>query len=268
MSNIATSDSSKSSPLQAYSTRRLESDLTIFCDFDGPLVDVSERYYNTYQLALSDVQADYQLQGQRLPICGLSKDQFWQMKRDRLPDPEIALRSGLRNDQIDLFLEKVQRIVNQPTLLYQDTLQPGVRWALPLLHALGATLILVTLRRQQQATQILENYGLLHLFTDVRGTCDDQAAYGNSSEHKIHLLRSVIEGRPWYGDRPTAAWMIGDTEADILAGQAIDIPTIALTCGIRSQSYLERFQPTHVHSDLLAASHYLVYHYENALAAC
>jgi len=30
--------------------------LTVFGDFDGPLVDVSDRYYNTYQIALSNTR--------------------------------------------------------------------------------------------------------------------------------------------------------------------------------------------------------------------
>jgi phosphoglycolate phosphatase-like HAD superfamily hydrolase len=52
--------------------------------------------------------------------------------------------------------------------------------------------------------------------------------------------------------------MIGDTEADLLAGQALSIPTIALTCGIRSHFYLKQFKPTCIHSDLLAATYYLL----------
>jgi phosphoglycolate phosphatase-like HAD superfamily hydrolase len=52
--------------------------------------------------------------------------------------------------------------------------------------------------------------------------------------------------------------MIGDTEADILAGQATGVPTIALTCGIRSRRYLQQFDPTLIHTDLLSAMHTLV----------
>ena len=247
--------------LKAYSShlpsKQSMADFTIFCDFDGPLVDVSDRYYSTYQLALSDVQAMYHAQGVHLPISSLSKDQFWQMKRDRLPDVEIAMRSGLRNNQIDEFMQQVQAIVNQPALLYQDALQPGVRWALALLHAQGANLVLVTLRCQHQARQILESYELAHLFSDIRGTQDIQSAYMNSSQQKAQLLQSVLSGAPWYGQLPDNAWMIGDTEADVVAGQTAGIPTIALTCGIRSKSYLQRFEPTRIHSDLLSAAHYL-----------
>lgn len=241
---------------------RLGSNLTIFCDFDGPLVDVSDRYYHTYQLALAEVQAHYQAKGITLPIRCLTKEQFWQQKCDRTPDPDIALQSGLSLAQIDLFLQEVQIIVNQPTLLYQDTLQPGVRWALALLHAQGAQLVLVTLRSHDQAAQILNQYGLLQLFSDIRGADDIKAAYINSVQQKTQLLQDTLAGRPWYGTSPKHAWMIGDTEADILAGQAAGIPTIALTCGIRSQRYLEQFSPTRIHTDLLSAVHYLMCRYE------
>jgi phosphoglycolate phosphatase-like HAD superfamily hydrolase len=246
---------------------RSHSHLTIFCDFDGPLVDVSDRYYSTYQLGLSEVQATYQAQGVSLPIYCLNKDQFWQMKRDRLPDVEIALRSGLQGEQINCFLQHVQQIVNQPTLLYQDTLQPGVRWALSLLHSLGAQLVLVTLRCQQQAAQILESNGLLPLFSDIRGTSDQTFAYANSADHKTQLLQLAIADRLRRHAQPETTWMIGDTEADILAGQASGISTIALTCGIRSRSYLEKFDPTRIHSDLLSAAHYLMCRYECLVAA-
>lgn len=243
---------------------RGRSALTIFCDFDGPLVDVSSRYYHTYQLALADVQVAYQAQGEPLPICHLSQDQFWQMKRDRTPDPEIAQRSGLQDQQIDVFLERVKWLVNQPTLLHQDTLQPGVRWALHLLHSLGAELVLVTLRNQQQATQILQSYNLHSLFSGIWGMPDVQAAYINSAQQKTQLLTEAIAHHTLaHSSRTTSqtshrAWMIGDTEADILAGQTTGVPTIALTCGIRSKTYLERFQPTRIHSDLLSAAHFLL----------
>jgi len=52
--------------------------------------------------------------------------------------------------------------------------------------------------------------------------------------------------------------MIGDTEADVLAGKAMSIPTIAVTCGIRSYNYLQKLQPTRIHTDLLSAVHHFV----------
>jgi phosphoglycolate phosphatase len=233
--------------------------LTLFCDFDGPVVDVSERYYHTYQLGLAEIQAAYRQQGLLLPLHCLSKEQFWQMKQERTPDVEIAMRSGLQGEQIHQFLQRVKQIVNQPNLLHQDQIQPGVKWALALLHSQGVRLVLVTLREQNQATQMLRSYGLGTLFSQIWGAQDNGAAYLNQSDHKTRLLKQAIAHA-----KAESAWMVGDTEADILAGQATNIPTIALTCGIRSRSYLQKFQPTRIHSDLLSAAHFLTTLLESA----
>ncbi|NJO43031.1 MAG: HAD family hydrolase [Cyanobacteria bacterium CRU_2_1] len=259
MAKIAASDSNQPYPRQNYTVYPSLHPVTIFCDFDGPIVDVSDRYYNTYKLGLADVQAACHAQGSLPSLHILSKEQFWQMKQERTPDLEIALRSGLRGWQIELFLQRVSQIVNHSNLLYQDQLQPKVRWALNLLHDRGIRLVLVTLRRQTQAVQILRNFGLAHLFAQIRGTQDDEAAYLNHAHHKTQLLADVMTEYAW-GDtlHSPFAWMVGDTEADILAGQAMGIPTIALTCGIRSQSYLQRFEPTQIYPDLFSAAHDLV----------
>ncbi|MBD1841748.1 HAD family hydrolase [Coleofasciculus sp. FACHB-64] len=232
--------------------------LTVFCDFDGPLVDVSHRYYSTYQLGLADTQEIYQEQGEILHLQVLTKEQFWQMKQDRVPDVEIAMRSGLQGEQINVFLQRVVSIVNQPALLQKDKMQPGVNWALALLHSQGIKLVLVTLRCQSQALQILQNHGLARLFSGIYGTQDSHAAYQNYAEVKTQLLTTAIAEHcsPW--QTADDCWMVGDTEADILAGQALSIPTIALTCGIRSPQRLRQFQPTRIHSDLLSVAHYLL----------
>jgi phosphoglycolate phosphatase-like HAD superfamily hydrolase len=137
-------------------------------------------------------------------------------------------------------------------LLHQDQIQPGVKWALALLYSQGVQLVLVTLRQQAQAVQMLRDHGLESLFSGVWGADDEQAAYFNQAEHKTELLRQAIQ---YFPNLP--AWMVGDTEADILAGQAANIPTIALTCGIRSQAYLQKFQPSEIHADLLSVAHHL-----------
>jgi len=232
--------------------------LTVFCDFDGPIVDVSKRYYTTYKLALADTWSAYQAQGIALPIQQLEPQQFWQMKQDRVADEDIALRSGLQGEQFDFFIARVLEIVNQPLLLHLDKLQPGVRWALARLHSQGIRLVLVTLRCQEQATQILRNYGLTRLFSGIYGTYDDQAAYRNNIEVKQQRLAQALTEQVCFSLHPQSVWMIGDTEADLLAAQAVSIPTIALTCGIRSYRYLQQFQPTHTCYDLLTAADYLL----------
>lgn len=225
--------------------------LVLFCDFDGPIVDVSERYYATYQRALTHIQDLYQHNAPGAFLQPLSKGEFWRLKQDRVCDVEIAMRSGLQEEQIEHFLNYVYSIVNDADLLHKDRLQPGVHWALALLHSLGVKLVLVTLRHQEQATAILAHYGLKRLFTDIYGTQDEHAAYPNSSHLKLALLEQAIAK---HGQGPTTQIMVGDTEADVYAAQGTGIPAIALTCGIRSPHYLQQFQPDLVLTDLLTTA--------------
>lgn len=229
--------------------------LTVFCDLDGPIVDVSDRYYTTYKLALEETREYYETKGVFLPIAPLSKAEFWTMKQNRVPDSEIAQRSGLDEGHIEHFRSSVVAIVNQPELLHLDRIQSGVHWALALLHSRGVRLILVTLRPQMEAVQLLQNYGLARLFTCICGTQITDAAYYNYTALKTALLREIVQE---LGPELQEAWMIGDTEADILAGHAVGIPTIGVTCGIRSHQKLEELQPTRIHSDLISSSHYLL----------
>jgi phosphoglycolate phosphatase len=244
--------------------RSLSEQTTVFCDFDGPIVDVSDRYYSTYRLALTDTERFYsefspqQQVEKNLPSPVLTKEQFWHMKQNRIPDREIAKRSGLSDEKIDFFIARVVKIVNRPDLVQQDKLQPGVSWALNLLRTQGIKLILVTLRDQLEATCILEQHGLRNLFTGIYGTDDSQAAYQNYTEVKTYLLDRAMKDHLPAAANPHDSWMIGDTEADILAGTAMGIPTIGLTCGIRSYRQLSQLQPTSLEPDLLSAAHRLV----------
>lgn len=258
MFGVATSDLQPPQSYRCQNTAPFSQQLTVFCDFDGPIVDVSNRYYKTYELALAETHADYYAQDISLPIHRLEKQQFWSMKQERVPDVEIAMRSGLQGEQIDFFLGRVVEIVNQPTLLKKDNLQPGVRWALALLHSQGVRLVLVTLRCEEQVTQIFRNYGLTRLFSGIYGADDRDAAYRNQAELKTQLLAKAMAEQSLLVKHPIVAWMVGDTEADVIAGQAHSIPTIALTCGIRSHGYLKQFHPTDIHNDLLSAAHYLL----------
>jgi phosphoglycolate phosphatase len=234
--------------------RESEPQCTLYCDFDGPIVDVSDRYYHTYRLGLAEVEAAHQVQGLVSPVRYLNKAQFWQMKQERTPDVEIAMRSGLQGPQIEQFLTHVQKIVNQPALLHQDQLQPGVRWALALLKSQRVRLVLVTLRERTQALRMLQDHGLDSLFSAIWGAQDDHAAYLNQADHKTRLLKQAVAHEAFSCPH---VWMVGDTEADVLAGQALKIPTLALTCGIRSKTYLQKFRPTRIQTDLLSAAHYL-----------
>lgn len=231
---------------------------TIFCDFDGPLVDVSDRYYSTYQQALATFAVDDATANLRPNLRRLSKAEFWRMKQNRMGDRMIAQWSGLAEGDIDAFLARVQQIVNQPGLLHQDCLQPGVKQAIRALKTQGIRIVLVTLRQQHQVLEILQSHHLEGALSGIYGATESHAAYGNHGDHKTVLLKTAIAAQQQAGFITHNSWMVGDTEADIIAGQAVGLPTLALTCGIRSKGYLKRHKPTAVCCDLRSAAEFLL----------
>lgn len=258
------SRSAYSNAPMASAALRLPPGSTLFCDFDGPIADVSDRYYHTYCLALKATQADHARQHLALPIRRLTKAQFWYMKQNRIPDATIADWSGLSGNQIDQFMAHVTTLVNQPTLLHQDQLQPGARAALKRLRAHNVRVVIVTLRQASQVLDFLHRYDSATMISQIYGAEHAETAYANRTEHKIAQLNEAIADQNRLGFATSQSWMIGDTEADVCAGQAFSLPTLAVTCGIRSSLYLKGFSPTGVYRDLSAAVEFLVQ--ENAIA--
>lgn len=226
----------------------------LFCDFDGPIVDVSPRYYATYHLCLQRLQQRYRQRGEHLTCRCLSPAQFWTFKQNRVPDRQIAHWSGLSGAAIDEFLQLVQQQVNSASLLHHDRVQPWVREAFGLLRQVGIRVVVVTLRPPHQVQQFVQRHHLDDHIADLFGMGQMTAAYANQADHKVERLASAIEAQRRLGYNPAGAWMVGDTEADILAGQAADLETVALTCGIRSASYLQRFRPTRTLDNLWAVA--------------
>lgn len=231
-----------------------DSGSTLCLDFDGPIADVSRRYYRTYRLALARTRRHFRHLGEPpLHLRPLTRSSFWQMKQERSPDEEIALRSGLRPPQIEVFLQHVQHIVNRESLLHLDRLQPGVAEALRQFRAAGLRLVLVTLRPTAEATTILAEAGLLDYFADICGSDQSAAAYSNLVECKQELLaQAILRTELRTGQAPLC--LIGDTEADVLAAKALGLISVALTCGIRSSRYLRRLAPDVILPNLLTCA--------------
>ena len=54
------------------------------------------------------------------------------------------------------------------------------------------------------------------------------------------------------------SWMVGDTEADVIAAKQMGLPSAALSCGVRSADYLKALEPTSLHDGLLSAAQTVV----------
>lgn len=216
----------------------------IFTDFDGPIMDVSERYYQVYQYCLAELQEPTQ------PITVLSKKDFWQLKRAQVPERQIGHISGLHDDQARQFAMLRRETVHNASFLKHDQLIPGAVDALLKIQTMNYHLVVVTMRRARTLNSALASHQLEGFFPpDVRYCIPDDHVKTHDEVEKTRLIEKALT------ELPTAceAWMIGDTEADIAAAQAHGVPIVAVLSGIRNRDRLETHNPDFIVDNLQAA---------------
>jgi phosphoglycolate phosphatase-like HAD superfamily hydrolase len=218
--------------------------MRIFTDFDGPIMDLSDRYYHVYQLCLAQVQQP----DQSLKI--LTKDEFWTYKRAKIPEQQVGIASGLTVDQAEIFKQVRDRTAHQLEYLPLDRVIPGAIPALEQIQSSGVELIVMTLRRTSELNVAFEQYHLDRFFPFDRRYClaDDYQKQGDIKDKTQLMAQALSELKP----EPNT-WMIGDTETDIIAAQKHGISVIGVLSGIRDRDQLEQYQPDQIVADLAAA---------------
>jgi phosphoglycolate phosphatase-like HAD superfamily hydrolase len=215
--------------------------LRLITDFDGPIVDVSERYYQVYQFCLDEVRRPGQ------PIHRFSKDEFWQLKRSRVPERQIGQLSGLDENQGREFALLRRNTVHTAPYLQFDRLIPGAIAALQRVQHLNIDLVVMTMRRAQELDYALRELCLSDFFPSHQRYCRGSHAIKTTDvEEKTLLMNQALCELP----SASVTWMVGDTEADIIAAKTHGIPVIAVLSGIRDRPRLLQYNPDWVVQDL------------------
>lgn len=196
----------------------------IFLDLDGPVLDVSRRYHQVHR--------DLVLRHGGRP---LDREEYWDAKRDRVPEPEILVRCGVASE---VDAERL-RDLEEPRYLALDRPWP---WTGDVLEELArrGSLALVTLRNHpDRLAGQLAALDLARRFERIVAGRGD-----GTPEAKAALLRE--SGIGW----GPGSVLVGDTEVDVASGRALGLRTAALACGIRAPHLLERWSPDALLSDL------------------
>jgi len=217
----------------------------LFTDFDGPIMDVSERYFQVYQFCLQKVKEPNQV------ITPLTKSEFWELKRSQIPEKEIALKSGLNLvNQAQNFARLRRENINAKHFFAYDRLHPWAINALETAQDYGFDLAVVTMRREWELYPVLTHYDLHKFFKSDRIFClKNDYIKTQDIKDKPQLMAQAIATLSHSQNQ----WMIGDTEADLVAGNTHNIATIAVLSGIRNQTQLALYQPQAIAQDLQAA---------------
>jgi phosphoglycolate phosphatase-like HAD superfamily hydrolase len=218
--------------------------LRLITDFDGPIIDVSERYYRVYQFCLEKTRRPNQ-EVQELP-----KAEFWQLKRSRVPEKQIALNSGLDEAQAQEFAQLRRQTVHTEAYFNYDTLAPGAVDALLKIQQAGIDLAVMTMRRVRELDYAFKKHDLARFFPENRCYClsNDYVKTRDIEDKPLLMARALKELPP-----ATDIWMVGDTEADITAAKNYDIKVMAVECGIRDRTQLELYHPDLIVKDFSAA---------------
>lgn len=211
--------------------------LRLITDFDGPIMDVSERYYQVYLYCLAQTQRSHQ------SISTLNKQAFWDLKRAKVPERKIGLLSGLDEEQADRFARLRRQTVHTLPYLAHDRLLPGVREALGSLQRDGIDLVVMTMRRTRELDEAFERYDLGAFFPNNRRYClSNDYVKTTDVEDKPRLMARALQELP----SVSTVWMVGDTEADIIAAKTHGIPVVGVLSGIRDRDTLASYQPDYI----------------------
>jgi len=187
-------------------------------DLDGPILDVSEKYYRVY----SDLV-------EHRGYAALPKAEFWDLKRARVRDEVILQRSGIEGWEQE-FRELRHGLIETDQYLAFDRVWPGAVEVLKRISEYCPP-ILVTLRHSREALERqLAAFDLLGQFQTVLSA--GATSGGENAQTKVDLVRRYL------GSDELAGWFVGDTETDCRAGRLLGIRTVAVTYGIRTHDQL------------------------------
>lgn len=218
--------------------------IRLITDFDGPIMDVSERYYQVYRLCLEQTKRPNQ------EINELRKAEFWKLKRHRVPERKIGLLSGLDDIQAESFAIMRKKTVHQVPYLVYDRPVPSAIETLEYIQKLGLDLAVMTMRRVRELDAAFNQYDLARFFAPNRRYClsNDYQKTADIKDKPLLMERALKELPP-----ASEIWMVGDTEADIIAAKTHNIKVIGVLSGIRDQSQLELYKPDLIVNNLREA---------------
>ncbi|MGA9380764.1 MAG: HAD family hydrolase [Phormidium sp.] len=224
--------------------------LRLISDFDGPIVDISERYYRVYELCLE------QTRHQDQKVRHLSKTEFWQLKRARVPEKQIGVISGLEAQQAEEFAQLRKKTAHTQPYFKYDQLAPGAIAALEKVQQAGIDLVVLTLRRIRELDYAFQSFDLGRFFPENRCyRLSNDYPKTRDIEDKPILMAEALAKLP----SATDSWMVGDTEADIMAAKTHGIKVIGVLCGIRDRTSLEAFHPDLIVNDFTEAVDFLLH---------
>jgi phosphoglycolate phosphatase-like HAD superfamily hydrolase len=196
-----------------------------FFDFDGTLLDISEKFYTTYADILK-----------RHSQNTLDKSLYWELKRNKTPEPIIH---SITDAYVENFKEIRKSIIETNEYQRFDKIHSGVVDVLKYAKKKG-NVYLVTLRHSHlQVINQLNKLNISQYFDCVLSSGDTE----NTAGWKV---KYSLLNKHFNGSFPKDSFFVGDTETDILTGKKIEAKTIAVLNGMRNFEKLSKENPNYL----------------------
>ena len=179
------------------------------------------------------------------------------MKRSQIPEKEIANLSGFKDEKQSVAFAHLRRatVHTDPYFSYDCLIDIAIP-ALENAQQLGIDLAVMTMRRRRELEPVLDRYNLRRFFPSDRIFClDDDYVKTVDIQDKPKLMKIAQDTLPEVEQQ----WMIGDTEADIIAAQTYHVQAIAVLSGIRNYIQLQKYKPHQIVTNLSCAINEVVY---------
>ena len=192
---------------------------------DGTLFDVTDRYVKSYEDVLGrKVDGNKIIALRREGKSGLEIICTITGKAQGEARPIDAIRKKLMNDN---------------SLLHLDELLPGITEALEKLQKSGIRLFALTMRNEQGVVDEFEKHGIKKYFEGIYSN-DSPGEAGNPAAIKEKGLLRIIKQKHL---NPSTTCIVGDTEAEIIAGRNSDILSVGVLTGLSSRELLAKAKP-------------------------
>lgn len=190
----------------------------LYFDLDGPILDVSARYYKTHLAICEQIGI----------ASSLSQREYWAMKRAKQP---LSVILGSSTAPLHTtYMELWRKTIESDDMLILDGIHP---FAHAVLSDLTRTveLWLVSLRsRKDAAFAQINRLGLVRYFKKTLFV-----DHGPELPHRAKHDAIVAEGSASH------SIFIGDTEVDIDTAALLGIPAIVVLSGIRNYDFLRSY---------------------------
>jgi len=202
----------------------------LFIDLDGSILDVSERSYQVYRDILKKKNKKY-----------LSKKDYLRMKREKMSLERILKRTKAENISSQ-FKKEWEKEIEKPYYLSLDRLSLRTEKALYWLKKYHR-LVLITFRRHpRRLFDQLKGKKIWDFFDKILTI--PAGSYRPRWQLKYRYIKK-------YRNYDKESIIVGDGEADILAGKKLKIRTVVIAGGMTSRKILRKHKADFIIKDLL-----------------